>query len=228
MPHEPHEHPHKPEGNMHPTPQQRQTPHETRRGPGRRPRSSRAALLTIGLLALGGAVGGCGSATSTPGVAALSSATGTARSSAGGGTQAPGLLAYASCMRSHGVAGFPDPNSSGAIEDKRAVVRALQGVSKSLAEAAQHECQRLIPAGEGLGGKVSQPVTAQQQHYYLSAAACMRSHGIANFPDPTFSAGEVHFAIPPSVDIHSTQAIKARETCQKLIPAGLPYSGSKE
>lgn len=37
--------------------------------------------------------------------------------SADGGTQATGLLAYAACMRSHGVPNFPDPSfSRGQVE----------------------------------------------------------------------------------------------------------------
>ncbi len=55
----------------------------------------------------------------------------------------------------------------------------------------------------------------------------MRSHGVPNFPDPNFSGGNVSFPIPPSTDTHSTQFNEARQTCQKLIPAGLPYSGSE-
>jgi hypothetical protein len=213
---------------VYPTPRESHFQYGTPREPRPQPRSPRAVLLVIGILAVGAALAGCGGGTSTPGVATLSTSTSTARSSTGADTQAAGLLAYASCMRSHGVANFPDPNGSGAIEDKRAVVRALQGVSDSQAQTAQRECQHLIPAGEGLGGKASQLVAAQQQHYYLSAAACMRSHGITNFPDPTFSAGRVKFPIPPSIDMQSTRAIEAREICQKLIPAGLPYSGTKE
>ncbi|MGA9876752.1 MAG: hypothetical protein WBQ21_13185 [Solirubrobacteraceae bacterium] len=173
-------------------------------------------------------VASCGGGSSTPGVATLSTSTTTASSLAGTSTQGTGLLAYASCMRSHGVPNFPDPNSGGGIDDKRAVIRALRGVSNSQAQATQDECQRLIPAGAGLGGKTSQPVAAQQQHYYLSAAACMRSHGITKFPDPAFSAGRVEFPGIDKIDTNSPQFIQARQTCQNLIPAGLPYSSGSE
>lgn len=54
----------------------------------------------------------------------------------------------------------------------------------------------------------------------------MRSHGISNFPDPTFSNGTVSFNEPSSIDTHSTQFTEAQQTCRKLIPSGLPYSGS--
>jgi hypothetical protein len=52
----------------------------------------------------------------------------------------------------------------------------------------------------------------------------MRSHGITNFPDPTFPGGHVQGAIPSSIDTKSRQFTQAAQTCAKLIPAGLPDS----
>ena len=52
----------------------------------------------------------------------------------------------------------------------------------------------------------------------------MRSHGIAGFPDPQFSNGNVTFPIPHGMDTNSQQFLRAREICQNLIPRGLPYS----
>ncbi|MGH2833583.1 MAG: hypothetical protein ACRDK2_12490 [Solirubrobacteraceae bacterium] len=182
--------------------------------------------MTAGILAVGVAVAGCGG-TAKPGVATLSTSTSTASSPVGGSTQATGLLAYASCMRSHGLPNFPDPNSSGEIP-KEGVIRAGGGVSISHMQAAQKACEDLLPTGHSLSGKVSTPVTAQQQHYYLNAAACMRSHGITNFPDPAFSGGRVEFPDINKIDTKSTQFTQARQTCAKLIPAGLPYSSKPE
>jgi hypothetical protein len=195
--------------------------------PRRRPRLRRAAAMAGAVLALGIAVGGCGGGSSTPGVATGSTAV--ASPSPGDGAQATGLLAYASCMRSHGVPNFPDPTSSGGIDDKRAVVNALKAVGNSRAEAAQNDCTHLLPAGGSLGGRPRQTVTAQQQQDYLRAAACMRSHGIANFPDPSFSNGQVELPmLDRVVDTHSTRFTRAEQTCRKLIPSGLPYSGSED
>jgi hypothetical protein len=180
--------------------------------------------MTAALLAVGVAVAGCGGGSSTPGVATLSTSTSTAGSSDGGSTQATGLLAYASCVRSHGVPNFPDPNSTGEIP-KKALLELKEGGPRI--QAAENACKDLLPAGGSLSGQPSQPVTAQQQQDYLHAAACMRSHGITNFPDPTFSKGDVEFPIP-SRDTHSARFTQARQACQKLIPAGLPYSGGSE
>ncbi len=52
----------------------------------------------------------------------------------------------------------------------------------------------------------------------------MRSHGFPNFPDPTFQDNTVTFNTPTPIDTNSPQYKSALATCQKLIPAGLPYS----
>jgi len=202
-------------------------PHATQFEPSRRGRLHRAALLTAGILAVGVAVAACGSP-STPVVATGSTTTTTsttvASSPPGGGRAAPSLLAYASCMRTHGVPNFPDPGGKGGIP-KPALVAALKAVSNSQAQAASKDCQALLPSG-GLSGQPVQTIPVQDQQDYLHAAACLRSHGITNFPDPVFSNGSVHFNIPSSINTASTQFKQARLICQKLIPAGLPDSGS--
>jgi hypothetical protein len=202
-----------------------QTTHEEPRRPARR---HRAALLTAGILVAGVAVAACGSP-STPVVATGSTTTTTsttvASSPAGGGRASPSLLAYASCMRTHGVPNFPDPGGKGGIP-KPALVAALKAVSNSQAQAASKDCQDLLPSG-GLSGQPVQTIPVQDQQDYLRAVACLRSHGITNFPDPVFSGGSVHFNIPPSINTDSTQFKQAQLICQKLIPAGLPDSGSR-
>jgi hypothetical protein len=137
---------------------------------------------------------------------------------AGGSANSSSAVAYSRCVRSHGVPDFPDPDSNGQIP-KEAVVPALRGVSESRAKAATNACANLNPAGQG-----GPTLTAQEQQDYLKAAACMRSHGITNFPDPTFPGGRVNLSIPSSIDTKSRQFTQAAQTCTKLIPAGLPYS----
>ena len=190
---------------------------------GRRPRMRRATLVAAAILAVGVGIAACGGS-STAGVATVSTTTATGPSGSGS-TQATGLLAYASCMRSHDVPNFPDPTGNGGIP-KDAVVRAFRAVSNAQAQAASNECGHLLPAGGSLSGQGNQAVPTQDQQDYLKAAACMRSHGIANFPDPIFHGGNVNFPIPSSINSNSPQFNQARQTCQKLIPAGLPDSGS--
>jgi hypothetical protein len=70
----------------------------------------------------------------------------------------------------------------------------------------------------------SQTITPGDQTDYLRAAACMRAHGVLNFPDPTFQNNTVTFNIPANIDSNSPQANAAEASCVKLIPPGLPYS----
>ena len=186
--------------------------------PGRRPgprppgprRAQAAGVITVMAAALLAAA--CSGSPSSTGSGGSPTAGGSANSSS--------AVAYSRCVRSHGVPNFPDPDSNGQIP-KEAVVRALREVSDSRAKAATNACENLNPAGQG-----SPALTAQEQHDYLRAAACMRSHGITNFPDPTFPGGHVNLSIPSSIDTKSRQFTQAAQTCTKLIPAGLPYSRS--
>jgi hypothetical protein len=127
-------------------------------------------------------------------------------------------VAFSRCLRSHGVPNFPDPDGSGQLPPD--AKSALRQVSDSVAKAATSACQNLNPAKNPPA-----PLTAQQEQDYLRAAACMRSHGITNFPDPTFPGGRVSTRIPATIDTGSPQVIQARQVCERLIPAGLRSSG---
>jgi hypothetical protein len=85
-----------------------------------------------------------------------------------------------------------------------------------------------LPPGTQLsetGGQTpTQTITPADQADYLKAASCMRSHGIPDFPDPTFENNTVTFNVPPNIDPNSSQAKTAVAICAKLIPSGLPYS----
>jgi hypothetical protein len=139
----------------------------------------------------------------------------------GGSSTSTKLLAYAQCMRAHGVPDFPDPDSSGLIPETQ--VKNLT-TSPSVIRAADSHCQYLFPTLPGINA----PFSAAQKQDYLRAAACLRSHGIPNFPDPVFSGSQVQFPIPPSVDTNSAQFTQAKQICARMIPAGLPYSGNSE
>jgi len=70
-------------------------------------------------------------------------------------------------------------------------------------------------------------ITPADRGAYLKAAACIRSHGFPNFPNPTFSKNTVTFNVPPNIDPNSSQAKRAEAICVKLIPPGLPYSNHR-
>ena len=92
------------------------------------------------------------------------------------------LLAYSRCMRSHGVANFPDPKQvGGGIQ----VSGSAPGINPQspLFMSAQQSCRHLLPGG-------GRPTRAGQQQALarmLHVSQCMRAHGIPGFPDPTLS-----------------------------------------
>lgn len=93
-------------------------------------------------------------------------------------------LAYATCMRSHGVPNFPAPNAQGNFNQA-----AIQAIERDPQERnAFGQCRSLLP-NEGTGLSVTQLQTMQQQNlrHAVKAAHCMRAHGIGNFPDPAGS-----------------------------------------
>jgi len=119
------------------------------------------------------------------------------------------MVAYAQCMRTHGVPGFPDPPSS-AGNTKEAVIRVFREVGRSQVVAAQTACQRLQPNG----GQPDQAQIAQHIGDLLAFARCMRTHGIQNFPDPTSSGQVTHEMLAKAaVDVHQPAVLQAADTC---------------
>ena len=142
----------------------------------RRPRRRLRAHVTLSaLFAVGAFVAGCGGGGPKAGVANVSGSHTTSSRSSPSSTYAQ-ALAYANCVRSHGVPLWPDPDSSGRFDKSKLTPRQL-GVSMAKAGAAQHACRTLLPT-----------YSATQQSQVLAQALtfsrCMRAHGSTNFPDP--------------------------------------------
>lgn len=185
------------------------------------------ACLATALIAAGVLVAGCGGSSPTNSVASLSShasKTSTTSSAAAGSTGSASpesqAVAYSACMRSHGVANFPDPQISNNGNEHKIAMRVTPGITGNPHfKSAQQACNKLLPGG-GPGEGSNHQITPQEQSQYLKAAACIRSHGIPNFPDPTFSGGGVH--IEHQGLNESSPAFKAAvQACESLIPGGL-------
>jgi hypothetical protein len=177
-----------------------------------------AATAGFALLAAG-----CGGSGGSAGVATVSSSPGTTATTAPNGATTSGntaLLAYAHCMRAHGVPGFPDPDNAGRVSKVQVV--AARKNDPSAFDSADGTCRHLLP-NDSLGPG-PQTITPAERTDYLKAAACMRTHGYPNFPDPTFPNNTVSVAIPSSIDQNSARFRAAATVCTKLIPSGLPYS----
>jgi hypothetical protein len=140
------------------------------RGPRGRLRPRRAGLLaaTAGIALL----------------AAACSGTSTAADTFLGGTYAQSV-AFAKCMRSHGVPQFPAPDGQGNFNNSQ-----IESITQNKPQArnAWAQCRSLLP-NEGSGLSVTQLQDMQQHNLRnaVKAAHCMRAHGIEDFPDPAGS-----------------------------------------
>jgi len=155
-----------------------------------RTRIAVGTVATVAVVLFAAACGG-GSGSRSPNVAHVAA-------SAPSGTPSPhgsasgDAVAYSRCMRSHGVPNYPDPGSDGGLPKTGA--KDL-GVDPSQYDAAQQACQSALPATNGsFDNEVRQcyqagncpPALVQQMLTVGRAfAACMRSHGVPNWPDPT-------------------------------------------
>lgn len=126
----------------------------------------------------------CGSTSSNSGAAGQSAAS----------TKAGKGLEFADCIRAHGVPNFPDPTSNGGGGLKiQQSATAGSGASLSVNgvpvkgpafQAAQKACSKYLPAPR----PISAAQVANLRKAALRLAACMRSHGVPNFPDPSVQA----------------------------------------
>jgi hypothetical protein len=164
------------------------------------------AVAALALLAAG-----CGGGGSPQGVATIASSTNASTTTTP--NQQSALVAFSRCMRSHGAPNFPDPQRfvGGNV---KLTIHGL-GNSPQL-QSALNACNGLLPNGPG-----GSQETAAQQRTRLederSFAACMRSHGVSRFPDPT-AQGEltVEMVQAQGIDVHSPQVLRV---VQKCLPA---------
>jgi hypothetical protein len=190
---------------------------------GRRSQPARAVLVVLALLAaaaIGLLASACGGGSSSGGVAQVETTETTtdgsgSRNSSGSAdppTYSP--AAYSACMRRNGVPKFPDPDSEGRL-DLRNV--GLDPDSPRL-EAAEKACEKFsAPA-------LSPAERSAFQDQALKYSACIREHGVSNFPDPQ-PGGD--FVIGRKVDSNSPRFSEAAEACENLIP-GRPGTGGGE
>jgi hypothetical protein len=180
-------------------------------------------------------VTGCGGASPSGGVASLethtsrtSTTSSTAAGSSGGSgsSSSPGsqAVAYSACVRAHGVPNFPDPKISTHGNGVSVAIAINPSISSNPHfKSAQQACRKLQPGG-GPGGEGNHQITPQEQSQYLKAAACIRSHGVPNFPDPTFSGSGVHIE-HQGLNERSPAFKAAVHACESLIPGGV-HGGS--
>jgi len=193
--------------------------------PGPDPRQRRRYLLPVAaaLLGLAVAAAACSSSPSTPGVAGsgTGATTTTVASAANQGmptltpAQRADQLAYAECMRAHGVTNFPDPDSQGRILIRGGPGSGLNPNSPTY-QSAQKACQSKQP-------KPTAAQQAQAQAYALRVARCMRAHGIKDYPDPPANSGgriSIRLNNSPGSDLNPNNPLfqRAQAKCMPNVP----------
>jgi hypothetical protein len=128
-------------------------------------RSRVAIAATLVTVAFAGAVGGCGGSASTGSRAAASAH----RNAAAAWHQ------VVLCARAHGMPGLPDPRISAS---GKAIFPNGLTVPERTRQACQATFDRLLPNAQN-----TEPTRAQLAGL-LRFARCMRSHGVADWPDP--------------------------------------------
>ena len=175
------------------------------------------AITTVALVAL---LAGCGGGGGSPGVANNAAST-----SATATTPANDLLAFSRCMRANGVPGFPDPQNYAGGNPKLTIHNL--GNSPRV-QTAMNACGHLLPSGPGGSQETEQQVRTRVADA-LSFAKCMRSHGVARFPDPT-AQGDLSVAMVEAqgVDVHSPAVLRVVQTCIPASHGGLTYAKVRE
>jgi hypothetical protein len=153
-------------------------------------------VLTVAAAAL---AAGCGSSPSHAAHAA--------------GGPAAQAFAYSRCMRSHGVADFPDPKvqttpGGGSV---RIAMAAPSSIGNSPAfKPAEKACQGILPAP----GTAQPDSQGPSKQVLLAFAQCLRSHGVSGFPDPNAQGQLPPQAITAAgVDVHTPRFVAAGKAC---------------
>jgi hypothetical protein len=192
--------------------------------PAARRRIGVVALL-LGISALG--LSDCSAGPSTPSVASLSGTTTTTTS--GSGAQALGaqsdqdLVAFARCLRAHGV-NEPDPTHRAGHSGLTLDIPAPAPGNRAALAACNHFIAKLVAAKEA-GGRAEM---AQWLPALTRYAQCMRAHDIAMLdPGPQ---GQLNLGSVPGITNdfgrYGPQFRSADQACRHLLPRAVRDNGT--
>lgn len=179
-------------------------------------RPTRTARIGLVLTALA-LLAACSTGTNAPQVASLGSATTTTPTGTASGNAdqaAKQALQFAACMRSHGVPNFPDPQiSGGQITNKISASSGINPNSPAFQNAAK-ACQQYRPVHSAVNGGHVDPTKV------AAWAACIRQHGVPDFPDPTVDGGALRLNLSGTgIDPDSGTFQNALKSCKTINPA---------
>ncbi len=123
------------------------------------------------------------------------------------------VVAFAVCMRSHGVPDYPDPQVSSSGSQVQIKISPGSADPNSPAfKSAGHACHNLLPNG-------GTPANgAQDQAQDLTFADCMRAHRVQSFPDVDRDGA---FTLPSTINQHAPQFQRALQACANVRPSSL-------
>ncbi len=183
---------------MHTVPLPSTTKAKLPRCPRRRAASLAGSLSAIGLLISGCGGGSTSSGAPNSGVANI-------------GRQS---LAFAACMRSRGVSGYPDPRVTGSGNGVHVTISPGTANPDSPAfRAADRACHHLLP-----GLTSTSASSGRDQEQDLTFADCMRSHGVPDFPDADRDGA---FTLPSTMNQQAPQFERATTACAHAEPNSL-------
>jgi hypothetical protein len=143
------------------------------------------------------------------GIALLAAACGGGSAGSAGSSPYAKALAYSQCMRSNGVANYPDPNAQGQI---------LMQPNNGLDYGSPQFAHAIKTCGRWRGPTMTAQQSQQALSQFLRYDACMRSHGITDMPDASTAYGGVSQGIPN--DANSPQFTAAQQACRSFEPSG--------
>jgi hypothetical protein len=129
------------------------------------------------------------------------------------------MLAFAQCMRAHGVRDYPDPSQIAPSHPGSPNMRVAPNggftanPSSPAYQRASRFCRSLAVASPASQTQSSDMIDAQ-----LKFSACMRTHGVADYPDPTSTGDIGNNGTIPGVDQTSPAFLAAETKCNALRP----------
>ncbi len=171
---------------------------------------TRPYLLAAGAALLAAGVAGCGGSNNN------NNATGNGNSGSSQNFVADAYR-YSACMRRHGVPSFPDPHVVANSPGHQAI--GVRPMSKSVIntpqfKVAREACKGIMPGPENANPKEATEHEHARARYMLAFAQCLRSHGVAGFPDPN-AQGELtpEMVRAAGVDLQAPSFLVAAKAC---------------
>ena len=181
----------------------------------------RSGVLLAALVTLGTGLAACGGGSPRASSSSGCSPSGCSSPAASASVEATAVK-FSGCIRSHGVPDFPDPTiGSNGLPTWAPSPNKDANTDSPAGRAAQQACQKDLPH---LGPQTSSD-KATANAAALKYAACMRSNGVPNFPDPN-GQGLIQINNATGTLDASSPAFQMAQTACKSLDNGFAQQGS--